>query len=185
MNRNLQGLVIAVGFSLVLLPQVAPAQSRELAEARAAVKRSGDQSIDALNGALSRVSDQEARDALERAKLEVLETQNRAFRDLNQAENGSISRQDGLRTALWATEKHQEALLKAMGNAPVQAKQAIEHAMGVSAHGHNTVKALAEGTSLPAPPGPPAFDRPSGSQTRPSPIGPTPGGIGGVGRGRP
>lgn len=183
MNRLLQGLVIALGFLLMLLPQDALAQNRQLAEARAAVKQSGDQSISALDSALSRVSDPEAKAALEQARREVLQTQTRAFRDLDLAENGAISRLDGLNTAYDATKRFQEALDRAMAKAPEPAQGALLHASGAALHGHNTVKSLLEGTDRPAPPALPSFGQPSGPQTRPGPAGPGSSGFGGGLRG--
>lgn len=172
MNAWLSGWVIAVGFSLALAPQAVLAQGKDLAEARAAVGRSGEQSVQALNRALGLVSDAEARAAIERAKDEVLEARRRAFQDLDRAERGLISADWGLTTAIQATEKHQAILMRVMEKVPDEARlpleHALEHAIEVSAHGHDTVKALRG----------PAFSPPPGKEGRPIP--PTgPGDLGG------
>lgn len=162
MKGWLQGWVISVGCSLVLLPQAALAQARDLAEVRAAVVGSGEQSIRALNRALGLVADPETRAAIERAKGEVFATQKRAFQDLDRAERGLISEDQGLGIALSATEKHQAVLMRVLGKVPVEAVEAqaaLEHAIEVSAHGHDTVKALRR----------PAFSPPPGKEDRPIP----------------
>lgn len=159
MNAWLSGWVIAVGFSLALAPQAVLAQGKDLAEARAAVGRSGEQSVQALNRALGLVADAEARAAIERAKDEVLEARRRAFQDLDRAERGLIPEDQGLGTALSATEKHRAVLMRVLGKVPVEARAALEHAIEVSAHGHDTVKALRH----------PAFSPPPGKEDRPIP----------------
>ncbi len=197
MKGWLQGWVIAGGFALLLLPQAALAQARDLAEVRAAVGRSGEQSTQALNRALGVVSDAETRAAIERAKGEVLATQNRAFQDLDRAERGLIpeERERGLATAFEATRKHQNVLqdvlarLQALEHVPKQAKDAIQHAMDVSGQGTRRIadlRAGKRGQELPAP----TFSPPPGQEDRRSPpTGPRPfdgrGGSGPPGGSRP
>lgn len=168
MKGWLKGWRIAVGFSLVLLPQAALAQARDLAEVRAAVGRSGEQSIQALNRALGLVSDAETRAAIERAKGEVLATQNRAFQDLDRAERGNLPAAQALTTAISATEKHQAVLRRVLQKVPDEAKDAIQHAMAASAHGTACVEALQKGgrcQDLPRP----ALTQPPGQEDRRSP----------------
>lgn len=172
MKGWLQGWVISVGCSLVLLPQAALAQARDLAEARALVVGSGEQSIRALNRALGLVADPETRAAIERAKGEVFATQKRAFQDLDRAERGDLPVAQGLTTAIDATGKHLQVLEDLLngvrGKVPAQAEDAIRHAMEVSAHGNAVVRARQEGKQgqdLPRP----AFSPPPGQEERPSP----------------
>lgn len=168
MKGWLKGWRIAVGFSLVLLPQAALAQARDLAEVRAAVGRSGEQSIQALNRALGMVSDAETRAAIERAKGEVVATQKRAFQDLDRAERGLIPEAEALTKAISATEKHLAVLMGVRGKVPAQAEDAILHAMAASAHGTACVEALQKGgrcQDLPRP----ALTQPPGQEDRRSP----------------
>lgn len=168
MKGWLKGWRIAVGFSLVLLPQAALAQARDLAEVRAAVGRSGEQSIQALNRALGLVSDAEARAAIERAKGEMLATQNRAFQDLDRAERGLIPKAEVLTTAISATDKHRAVLMGVMAKVPKEAKAALGHAIEVSAHGKDCVEALGRGERCQDLPHP-ALTQPPGQEDRHSP----------------
>jgi hypothetical protein len=135
--------LVAIGSVLVILPRVSYAAA--LDEARQAVQQSGSTALETLD----RVSDQVADDAkktIRDAKQRVLESRENALQSLDKAERGRIAEKEGLATAIEATEKHQAVLREVLDKVPPEAKGAITHAMEVSRHGNDTVRALHAGS---------------------------------------
>jgi len=117
----------------------------ELDEARAAVEQSTRTAVQTLDRVYNEEVPDQAKDAIERARLEVVQTHERALDNIDRAEKGQIPEGEGLLTAMYATQKHEEVLHTVMMRVPDQARDAIMHAMEVSRHGNARVRALQAG----------------------------------------
>lgn len=176
MNRWLVAGVVAVGLSLVVAPQAAWANGLE--EAKAAVADSTDRALVGLDEALGHVPDDDiaAQAAITNAIEKMESGKQRALDALEAAEQGLVPDEYGLSEAVEATSTHQDILedvkarLQGMDAAP-EAIKAVDHAIDVSLHGHNTVKAIKEGARGQDIPRPDFGERP-GTFSEPSDVSP-------------
>ncbi len=155
-------LILATTLLLLLPPQAFA--GTELDEARAAVEQSTRTAVETLDRVYNEEVPDQAREAILRARGEVLKTHERALGNLDRAKRRQIPEGEGLQTAMYATQKHQEVLHKVMQKVPDQAKDAIRHAMEVSRRGNAKVRGLQAGKR-----GQDLSDRPDvGQQPKPS-----------------
>jgi hypothetical protein len=128
---------------MVILPRVSYAAA--LDETRQTVQHSGSTALETLDRVSDQVAD-EAKKSLRDAKQRILESREDALQSLDRAEEGRIAEKEGLATAIEATEKHQAVLREVLDKVPPEAKGAIKHAMEVSRHGNDTLRALHAGS---------------------------------------
>lgn len=136
-------LILATTLLLLLPPQAFA--GTELDEARAAVEQSTRTAVETLDRVYNEEVPDQAREAILRARGEVLKTHERALDNIDRAKKGQIPEGEGLLTAMYATQKHEEVLHTVMMRVPDQARGAIMHAMEVSRHGNARVRALQAG----------------------------------------